>query len=78
MMVTMPSYSRGEMPYSLRMDTEFRYDRDRGVLSLIDEHVQREILVRKGVEDTAILQAVLIELERLGYTIISPEGKLLT
>jgi hypothetical protein len=74
MMVTMPD----EMPYSLRMDTEFRYDHDRGVLSLIDEHVQREIHVRKSVEDTAILQAVLIELERLGYTIISPEGKLLT
>jgi hypothetical protein len=64
MMVTMPD--------------NISYDAEQGELSFIGEHVRQVIKVRQQIEDKALVQAVIIELERLGYTVISPEGKLLT
>lgn len=53
--------------------TAVEYDRERGVLAIFDEYVRQEIEVRKRLEDAVLRQAVIIELEKLGYTVISPE-----
>jgi hypothetical protein len=38
----------------------------------MDEAVREAVMVRAGVEDVAIREAVIEELRRLGYTVIPP------
>jgi hypothetical protein len=52
------------------------YDPDEGQVVLsrwIDGTVRDAVLVRKGLEEKAIREAVILELQRLGYTVTPPE-----
>jgi len=55
-------------PYTV----EAQYDPDKGELSFIDERVTQVLQVRRQFEEMATRKAAIIELERLGYTIIAP------
>jgi hypothetical protein len=57
-----------------RLDTHIRYDIDKGELHEIDGMMTRVTEVRKSVLEKTTRQALILELERLGYTVISPEG----
>lgn len=61
-----------EVP-TFRLDTSISYDRTEGVLNVIDEHVHEQIRVRQNLVEESLRVAVIVELERLGYTVISPE-----
>lgn len=50
------------------------YDYQTGVLSTVGEVMHEQIEIRKQLAEDAILLAVLIELNRLGYTVIPPDG----
>jgi hypothetical protein len=41
---------------------------------MFDEHNRSEYEVRAGMLDKIVRQAAIIELERLGYTVIPPES----
>lgn len=58
---------------TLRIDGEIKYDLDRGELNIVDEVARVVIEVRKKMEDDVLLHAVIFELEKRGYTVISPE-----
>lgn len=67
-----------EISYSAAIRERLRYDMDEGRLvteSYPDGAIRQAIEIRKGLEDAAVLQAVVMELERRGYTVISPERK---
>lgn len=49
------------------------YDAEKGVVRHITEAITDEIEVRQGVIDEVTRIAVIAELEKLGYTVISPE-----
>ena len=55
------------------MTTE--YDYATGTLSFVEAHMREAIEIRKNLRDEAILLAVIIELNRLGYTVIPPEAE---
>lgn len=62
--------------FSAAIREQLRYDLDQGRLvteSYPDGAVRQAIEIRKGLEDALVLQAVVLELERRGYTVISPE-----
>lgn len=66
-----------EISYSAPIRERLRYDMDEGRLiteSYPDGAVHQAIEIRKGLEDALVLQAVVLELERRGYTVISPEN----
>lgn len=48
------------------------YDPAVGELSFIDEQTTRILVIRAGFEEAATRRAAIIELERLGYTVIAP------
>lgn len=55
--------------------TNLGYDPETGDAVLaryLDGQVRAEVQVRRELEDTAVLTAVLTELRRLGYTITGP------
>lgn len=58
---------------TLYIDGEIKYDLDRGELNIVDDHARVVIEVRKKMEDDVLLRAVIFELEKRGYTVISPE-----
>jgi hypothetical protein len=62
------------MDTRMGLSTHLEYDADRGVVSVIDQFMTQEIEVRKSLVDDYLRQAVIIELERLGYTVLSPES----
>lgn len=52
------------------------YDPDEGQVILaryLDGAIREAVLVRRGVEDAAILEAVIAELRRLGYVVTPPQ-----
>lgn len=49
------------------------YDSGDGTVVINDFGLQQAVDVRKGLVDTAVRHAAIIELEKLGYTVISPE-----
>jgi len=52
------------------------YDGEKGrviVKDFMDAGISSAIEVRKSLVDQAVRQAAIIELERLGYTVLSPE-----
>jgi hypothetical protein len=51
------------------------YDSEKGIVAMYDEFTRSEYEVRAGMLDRAIRAAAIIELERLGYTVIPPEEK---
>jgi len=51
-----------------------KYDYDKGEMSLFDGFVTEQIKVRMQLQEEALRSAVIIELERLGYTVLSPDS----
>jgi hypothetical protein len=51
-----------------------RYDNDKGEVHLIDQHITQVIEIRTKMVDDFVRLAVIAELERLGYTVHSPEA----
>lgn len=49
------------------------YDTDEGVLRTISGTVEELVRVRAELQEKVLRQAVIFELEKLGYTVISPE-----
>jgi hypothetical protein len=60
-------------PNKLSFAEVYEYDTDRGVLSATNEFLRTEVEIRAGVVEKITRQAAIFELERLGYTVISPE-----
>jgi hypothetical protein len=57
-------------------EEKLQYDRDSGELqTLIDGQVRSIIEIRKTLQENVLRQAVIVELEKLGYTVLSPEAK---
>ena len=57
-----------------RLAETVRYDMGKGELqTLADDRVREVVQVRARLQEAILRQAVIIELERLGYTVISPE-----
>jgi hypothetical protein len=53
---------------------EYEPDEGRVVLSrYMDQAVREAVMVRAGIEDVAIREAVIEELRRLGYMVTPPE-----
>jgi hypothetical protein len=50
------------------------YDVDEGVLRTISGTVEELVKVRAELQEKVLRQAVIFELEKLGYTVISPEA----
>ena len=50
------------------------YDGAEGTVNVNDFGVREIIEVRKSMLDKAVLFAAIVELEKLGYTVIAPEG----
>jgi hypothetical protein len=50
------------------------YDPDGGVLRTISGTVEDLVRVRAELQEKLLRQAVIYELEKLGYTVISPEA----
>lgn len=66
-----------DITFSTSVQEKLRYDMDEGRLiteSYPDGVVRQAIEIRKGLEDALVLEAVVIELRRRGYTVIAPEG----
>lgn len=61
-----------------KVEVNFSYDRDRGELveteTLLGREVKRVTEVRAKLVEDITRQAVILELERLGYTVISPDS----
>lgn len=64
-------------PFRYEVGTEITYNPDRGELSetetVLGQEIRRVIEVRRQLFDDVLRQAVIVELERLGYTVIPPE-----
>jgi len=57
-----------------RIDETLRYDRELGeVWALLDGKVREVMSLRAELVDRVLREAVIIELERLGYTVTPPE-----
>lgn len=54
-------------------EMQMSYDRDAGTLDFFDGFIREQIEIRKNLIDAVLRQVVIIELERLGYTVISPD-----
>lgn len=52
--------------------SELFYDGDAGKVIEIDRWIREEISVRVGLREQVIREAVIVELERLGYTVTPP------
>lgn len=50
-----------------------QYDTNLGVMTTLDSYIREVVEVRKNLQDKVLRQAVIYELEKLGYTIVSPE-----
>lgn len=63
-----------EIPKSYKIGVDFKYDFENGELqTLINDKVKEVIEVRKTLLDDMLRQAIIYELEKQGYTVISPE-----
>jgi hypothetical protein len=52
------------------------YDPENGEVQTYFDGVMREVIeVRVRMTDDVLRQAVIVELEKLGYTVLSPEAK---
>jgi hypothetical protein len=72
--VRRPIPPMGPMPSNtLRIDGTVKYDFDKGELNIVDDRARVVIEVRKKLEDDILIKAVIFELEKRGYTVISPE-----
>lgn len=59
-----------------RIDETVLYKRETGELqTYLDGQLREVISVRAQLLDRMIRQAAIVELERLGYTVISPEAE---
>lgn len=60
-------------PTTIKLDGVLKYDQEKGELQeLIDGQLQSIIAVRTQLMEDIARQAVIIELERLGYTVTAP------
>lgn len=62
-------------PTQYRHAEIIEYDTEAGVLSTHSEFFREEVEVRARLQEDILRQAVILELEKLGYTVIRPEGK---
>lgn len=63
-------FDRGRNVYSIA--ASMRYDMEEGELH-VDGMLNEVVHVRKSMMDAVLRQAMIVELERLGYTVISPK-----
>ncbi len=57
-----------------RIDTKIQWDDEKGELQeLVDDQVRHVTAIRAKLMEDITRAAVVLELERLGYTVISPE-----
>jgi hypothetical protein len=67
-------------PYSYDPDRHMyqigtvEYDVEKGELHTISGGVEELVRVRAELQEKVLRQAVIFELEKLGYTVISPDG----
>lgn len=60
--------------HAYTLEGEYRYDVELGELhELVDEKLKQVVKIRQRLEDEIVIQAVIFELEKRGYTVISPE-----
>jgi hypothetical protein len=59
----------------IRIDEKLLYDHDNGELQTWTDGILREAIeVRKQLMESVLRAAIILELEKLGYTVISPEA----
>lgn len=58
-----------------RIAEVFEYDPEKGIVAAYNEYTRTEYEIRAGVLDRVTRFAVIAELEKLGYTVISPEAE---
>lgn len=56
-----------------KLEGQLTYDKERGEIVEFDGLVRHVHEVRKTLLDNFLRQALIVELEKLGYTVISPE-----
>lgn len=62
---------------AFRLDEVTRYDDERGELQTLQDGVLQEVVrVRQTLMDSVALAAIVLELERRGYTVTPPDGAL--
>lgn len=58
-----------------RIETHIQWDDEKGELQeLVDGQVRHVTEVRAKLQEDVTIAAVILELERLGYTVISPDA----
>lgn len=58
-----------------RLNGELYYDAVSGeLLEVTEDVVQQAYKVRRALRDEMLVKAVIVELEKLGYTVIEPEA----
>jgi hypothetical protein len=79
--VTRPTPGFGDNGYPLEHPSNtmyqigtIEYDADEGMLRTISGTVEELVRVRAELQEKLLRQAVIYELEKLGYTVISPEA----
>lgn len=61
-------------PPTFRLDETIRYDRESGELQVIVDNAVREVIeVRTALAEGVLLEAIVAELRRRGYTVTPPE-----
>ena len=60
--------------FKYRADFAMQYDSDAGEVHLIDQSITEIIKVRQSLVDDFVLRATIVELEKRGYTVLSPEA----
>jgi len=62
-------------PPTFRLDETIKYDRELGEVQVLVEGVVREAMhVRTALAEGVLLEAIVVELERRGYTVLHPEA----
>lgn len=62
-------------PPTFRLDETIRYDPEQGELQvLVDGTVREAMRVRTALVDGVLLEAIVAELRRRGYTVTPPEA----
>ena len=57
-----------------RIDETIRYDRELGELQvIIDDQIREAMRVRTALADGVLLEGIVFELRKRGYTVIPPE-----
>lgn len=62
----------GPVQLGSRYQARAEYDLDKGELTIVDQYTREVVRVRDGFVEAATTRAAILELERLGYTVIDP------